>query len=342
MRIAQIAPLIESVPPRAYGGTERVVAWLTDELVRRGHDVTLFASADSQTSARLVAPYERAVRFDPMRPDPGALHAIALTMAFERAAEFDVVHCHVDWAAFPFSRLVRVPTLHTLHGRLDLPHIARVLSFFRDMPLVSISDSQRTAVAALELNWRGTVYHGLPVDRVPFDPRGGRGGYLAFFGRISPEKRPDLAIAAARRAGLPLRIAAKVDAADRAYFETEIRPLLEDPLVEFIGELDESAKWHFLGEALCLLFPIDWPEPFGLAMIEALACGTPVIARPCGSVPEVLRDGVTGYTADTVEEMADAIKRLDLVDRAGCRGHVERHFSVERMTDDYERLYRTA
>jgi glycosyltransferase involved in cell wall biosynthesis len=180
------------------------------------------------------------------------------------------------------------------------------------------------------------------VDRVPFDPRGGRGGYLAFFGRISPEKRPDLAIAAARRAGLPLRIAAKVDAADRAYFETEIRPLLEDPLVEFIGELDESAKWHFLGEALCLLFPIDWPEPFGLAMIEALACGTPVIARPCGSVPEVLRDGVTGYTADTVEEMADAIKRLDLVDRAGCRGHVERHFSVERMTDDYERLYRTA
>jgi glycosyltransferase involved in cell wall biosynthesis len=341
MRIAQIAPLIERVPPQTYGGTERVVSWLTEELVRRGHDVTLFASGDSQTRARLVPAYERALRLDPARPDPGALHAIALSTAFERAAEFDVIHSHVDWAAFPFSRLVRVPTLHTLHGRLDLPHMERVLSYFADVPLVSISDSQRTA-APPGLNWRGTVYHGLPADSIPFNPHGGRGGYLAFFGRISPEKRPDLAIAVAKQAALPLRIAAKVDAMDRAYFEQEIRPLLDDPLVEFVGEVDEPVKWRFLGDALCLLFPIDWPEPFGLAMIEALACGTPVIARRCGSVPEVLHDGVTGYIADTVQEMVDAVKRLDLIDRAACRRHVEQRFSAARMADDYERLYRAA
>ncbi len=336
MRIGQIAPLFESVPPKLYGGTERVVSWLTEELVRRGHDVTLFASGDSRTAARLVAPCRRSLRLDPARPDPIAYHAIELAHAFDAAADFDVLHSHVDYLAFPFSRLVRTPTLHTLHGRLDLRHMLAVLSEFRDLPLVSISDAQRAPLASLALRWAATVHHGLPVDTIPFHPEPGR--YLAFLGRISPEKGLHLAIAVAKRVGLPLRIAAKIDQHDHDYVE-QVRPLFNHPLIEFAGEVDDDEKYRFLGEALGLLFPIDWPEPFGIAMIESLASGTPVIARPFGSVPEIIRDGETGYVADTVDDMAAAVKRLDLLDRAQCRRDAVERFSVSVMVDHYEAVY---
>jgi glycosyltransferase involved in cell wall biosynthesis len=336
MRIAQVAPLYESVPPKLYGGTERVVSWVTDELVRRGHDVTLFASGDSRTSARLVAPCRRSLRLDPARPDPIAFHTIELAHAFDRACEFDVIHCHVDSLAFPFGRLVSTPTVHTLHGRLDLRHVVQVLAEFRDVPIVSISHAQRDPVRHLPLNWAATVHHGLPVQTVPFHPEPGR--YLAFLGRISPEKGAHVAIEVAKRVGLPLRIAAKVDPADQSYFE-QIRPLLNHPLVEFIGEVADDEKWRFLGEALALIFPIDWPEPFGITIIEALACGTPVVARPAGSVPELLRDGRTGYVGDSVEDLVVAVKRVDLIERALCRREVEERFSVDAMTDRYEAVY---
>jgi glycosyltransferase involved in cell wall biosynthesis len=338
VRIAQVAPLYERVPPLLYGGTERVVAYLTDELVRRGHQVTLFASGDSETRARLVAPVARALRLDPEAPDPLSAHVLELSCVFEHAADFDVIHCHVDYLAFPFARLVRTPTVHTLHGRLDLPHLVPLFRHFRGLPLVSISDAQRDPVRSLDLAWAGTVRHGLPLERYPYSPDGG--GYLAFLGRISPEKRLDLAIAVARRVGLPLKIAAKVDPADRRYFEEEIRPLLDDPLVEYLGEIGDDAKPAFLGQALALLFPVDWPEPFGLVMIEAMACGTPVVARGCGAVPEVVVSGRTGYVVDTLDELVDAVKRVGNLDRAECRRHVEEHFTVERMADDYEAIYR--
>jgi glycosyltransferase involved in cell wall biosynthesis len=340
MRIAQVAPLYERVPPALYGGTERVVSYLTEELVRRGHDVTLFASGDSLTSARLTAPTTRALRLDPGAGDTLSPHVIELAQVFERADEFDVIHCHVDYPAFPFGRLVRTPTIHTMHGRLDLPHLMPVFRHFRDVSLVSISDAQRAPVRDLRLAWAGTVHHGLPLAAIPFSPEGG--SYLAFLGRISPEKRADLAIEIAKRVGLPLKIAAKVDPVDRAYFEREIAPLLDHRLVEFVGEIDDAQKAAFLGGALALLFPIDWPEPFGLVMIEAMACGTPVIARGCGSVPEVLDPGRTGFIADTLDELVDAVKRVDTIDRAACRRHVERRFTVERMADDYEAIYREA
>jgi glycosyltransferase involved in cell wall biosynthesis len=341
MRIAQIAPLYEPVPPRLYGGTERVVSWLTEELVRRGHEVTLVASGDSRTAARLLAPCRRAVWLDPSRPDPVALHMLALAELAQRAREFDVVHSHIDYLAVAVGRLVPVPFVHTLHGRLDLRHLVHFYDRFRDAPLVSISESQRAPLAALGLNWVATVHHGLPVHAIPRPADGGgRGGYLVFVGRISPEKRPDLAIAVARRLGLPLRIAARIDEVDQEYFQREIRPLLSHPLVEFVGEVSDDEKWSLLGDALCLLFPVDWPEPFGLAMIEALACGTPVVARPAGAVPEVIRDGQVGFLGETVEELVAAVKRVDLLDRARCRRHVEQHFSVGAMADGYEAVYR--
>jgi glycosyltransferase involved in cell wall biosynthesis len=339
MRIAQVAPLYESVPPKLYGGTERVVSWLTEALVRRGHDVTLFASGDSRTAGRLVAPCARAIRLDQDRPDPIALHAIELGQVFERAQDFDVIHCHVDYLPFPFGRLVPTPLIHTLHGRLDLDHLARVFTAFPDTPLISISEAQRAPVKHLNLNWIGTVYHGLPVEHIPF--RQEPDGYLAFLGRISPEKRLDLAIEVAKRAGLPLRIAAKVAESDRMYFEREIVPLLDDPLVEYLGEMSDDGKYEFLGGATALLFPIDWPEPFGLVMIEAMACGTPTVARPYGSVPEVLQDGETGFIGDSLEELVAAVKRIDVIDRARCREEARTRFSVEIMTDRYEAVYRT-
>jgi glycosyltransferase involved in cell wall biosynthesis len=337
LRVAQVAPLYERVPPALYGGTERVVAYLTDELVGRGHDVTLFASGDSETKAKLIAPIPAALRLASEPTEPISAHIIEFGQLVERAHEFDIIHCHVDYHAFPFGRLLATPVLHTLHGRLDLPFLRPVFQGFPDVPVVSISDAQRKPVADLDLAWAGTVRHGLPLERYAFSAR--RGNYLAFLGRISPEKRLDFAVAVARKVGLPLRVAAKIDPADRGYFEQEIKPLLADSLVEFIGEIGDDEKPAFLGGALALLFPIDWPEPFGLVMVEAMACGTPVIARPCGSVPEVLVSGRTGFVVDTVDEMVDAVKRIELIDRFECRRWVEERFSVERMADEYEQIY---
>ena len=337
MRIAHVAPLYERVPPRFYGGTERVVSHLVEEQVRRGWDVTLFASGDSRTSGSLVSAVPRALRLDTGGSDQLAPHVVELSQVFDRAGDFDLIHCHVDYLGFPFSRLVATPTVHTLHGRLDLPHTRAVLGHFDDVPLVSISDAQRCPVQDIAVTWAGTVHHGLPLDAYPVGT--GCGGYLAFLGRISPEKRPDLAIRAARRAGMPLRMAAKVDPVDRTYFEQEIEPLLADPLVEYLGEIGDAEKPAFLGEAAALLFPIDWPEPFGLVMIEALACGTPVIARRCGSVPEIITPGHSGFIADTLDDLALAVRRLDRIDRAACRREAEARFSVGRMADGYEAIY---
>jgi glycosyltransferase involved in cell wall biosynthesis len=341
MRIAQVAPLYEAVPPTLYGGTERVVSLLTEELVRRGHDVTLFASGDSVTSARLAAVTERALRLDGTSRELLAAEIIRqLDLVFGNAKDFDLIHCHVDYLAYPFSGLVATPTLHTVHGRLDLSYLRPVYRQFRHVPLVSISDAQRAPLASMGVTWAGTVHHGLAPERFTFAPE--PGNYLAFLGRLSPEKQPDVAIEVALRAGLPLRIAAKVDAADREYFERFIAPLLDDPLIEFIGEIGDADKSAFLGGARALLFPIDWPEPFGLVMLEAMACGTPIIARPCGSVPEVVRPGVTGFIADSVPELVDAVKRIDTIDRTRCRLEFEGRFSVARMVDGYEALYRRA
>jgi glycosyltransferase involved in cell wall biosynthesis len=341
MRIAQVAPLYEAVPPKLYGGTERVVSALTEELVRRGHDVTLFASGDSVTSARLVAVAERALRLDAASRELVAAETIRqLDLVFANAGDFDLIHCHVDYLAYPFSGLVATPTLHTVHGRLDLPYLGPVYRQFRHVPLVSISAAQRKPLEGIGVTWVGTVHHGLPRGRFAFSPEPGE--YLAFLGRLAAEKQPDVAIEVARRAGLPLRIAAKIDAADREYFERVVAPLLDDPLFEFIGEIGDADKAAFLGGARALLFPIDWPEPFGLVMIEAMGCGTPVIARPCGSVPEVVRPGISGFIADSVPELVDAVKRVDTLDRARCRRDFEERFSVARMVDGYEALYRRA
>ena len=339
MRIAQVAPLFESVPPQLYGGTERIVSYVTDELVRRGHEVTLFASGDSRTTARLVPVVERATRLDAATHDLlGSEFIRELGLVFSHASDFDVIHCHVDYLAFPFHDLTPTPTVHTIHGRLDLPHLLPVYRQFRTVPLVSISDAQRAPLDQLGVRWAGTVYHGLPVERYAFAPEDQ--GYLAFLGRLAPEKQPELAIEIARRVGLPLKIAAKVDAVDQEYFDQVVAPLLDDPLVEFLGEIGDDQKSAFLGGAKALLFPIDWPEPFGLVMIEAMACGTPVVARPCGSVPEVIEHGRTGFLASTLVELTEAAKRLDEIDRAECRRHVEARFSVARMIDGYEAVYR--
>ncbi|MBB6307426.1 glycosyltransferase family 4 protein [Xanthobacter tagetidis] len=336
MRIAQIAPLIESVPPRRYGGTERIVSYLTEELVRAGHEVTLFASGDSLTAAELAPMCEMGLRLSPADADPVVHHLIMLEEVRRRADEFDVLHLHVDLLQFSVLREHRQRCLTTLHGRLDLPVAHRLYATYDDFPLVSISDHQRLPMPPV--NWAGTVLHGLPTDLLPFSPKSD--GYLAFLGRISPEKRPDRAIEMAVRAGRPLKIAAKVDAADKPYWESVIRPMVEaNPNVEFIGEIDERQKADFLGRADALLFPIDWPEPFGLVMIEAMACGTPVIAFPCGSVPEVLQDGLTGYFVTSVEEGAARIGDIGRLDRAVIRRIFERRFSAERMARDYVAIY---
>ena len=339
LRIAQVAPLYERVPPALYGGTERVVSYLTEELVARGHHVTLFASGDSRTKAKLVAPTARALRLDGQPRDDLAFHILELARVFEHPCDFDIIHCHVGHLAFPFARLAGASTIHTLHGRLDLPDTFPVFKHFRDQPLVSISHAQRQPFKGLGVNWVGTVYHGLPLDQFPYSRRGG--DYLAFLGRISPEKRPDLAIALAKRLGVPLKIAAKVDPVDRVYFQREIEPLLGHPLVDYIGEINDHDKPGFLGAARALVFPIDWPEPFGLVLIEALACGTPVIARRRGSVPELVLHGRTGFIVDTLEDMEQAVRSLDRIERAECRRDVETRFCVERMVDGYEAIYRS-
>lgn len=338
MRIAQVAPLIESVPPKLYGGTERVVSYLTEELVRQGHDVTLFASGDSRTAARLVPGSETALRLNPAVRDPWPYHVIMLDDVRRRASEFDILHFHIDFYHFPLFREMAGRTVTTLHGRLDLPDLPTLYRAFPEMPLVSISNDQRRPLPLV--NWAATVYHGLPRDLMSFDSGGNR-YYLAFLGRISPEKRPDRAIEIARRAGLPLKIAAKVDAADQLYFEEKIKPLLDDPLVEFVGEIGEADKAAFLGGAIALLFPIDWPEPFGLVMIEAMACGTPVIAWRRGSVPEIIEDDVTGYVVDSIDAAVAAVPLAMQLDSAAVRRRFEARFTAERMAEDYLRIYRS-
>jgi len=339
MRIAQVAPLFESVPPLRYGGTERVVSYLTEELVRQGHDVTLFASGDSRTRARLVAVTEQAVRLANTTFEVGTADAVRqLDMVAALAGEFDVIHWHVDYSAFPVARLLPTPSVHTLHGRLDLPYLQSLYQHFTDVPLVSISDAQRQPLARCGVRWAGTVYHGQPLER--YSLGSGDGEYLAFLGRCSPEKQPDVAIEVARRVGMPLKIAVKVDDKDRPYFERVIAPQLDDPLIEFLGEIGDAEKLQLLGGARALLFPINWPEPFGLVMVEAMACGTPVVTRPCGAAPEVVEHGRTGFVVDSLVELVEAVKRLDEIDRTECRRHVEARFSVARMADDYEAVYR--
>jgi glycosyltransferase involved in cell wall biosynthesis len=336
MKIAQIAPLHESCPPQLYGGTERVVSYLTEELVRQGHQVTLFASGDSRTAAELCAPCPRALRLDPKYQDPLVHHMVMLSQVARRADEFDVLHFHIDYLHFPLFADRGRNTLTTTHGRLDIPDLAVLFRAFANMPLVSISDSQRRPVAWA--SWCGTVHHGLPPDL--YAPGSGDGGYLAFIGRISPEKRPDWAIEIARRAGMPLAIAAKIDKNDYTYYKSQIEPLLKNPLVEFLGEIGEDGKGAFLGDATAVLFPIDWPEPFGLSMIEAMANGTPVIAFRRGSVPEVIDHGITGFVVDTIEEAVAAVPLAKALDRTAVRQRFEERFSVGRMAGDYVALYR--
>jgi glycosyltransferase involved in cell wall biosynthesis len=335
MRIAQVAPLYESVPPQLYGGTERVVSYLTEELVRQGHEVTLFASGDSVTRAKLVAPCGASLRLDPTCVDRLAPHITLLDQVLQRAEEFEVIHFHIDYLHYPASRHCRVPHVTTLHGRLDLADLVPLYRQFPDVPVVSISDAQRKPLPYL--NWQGTVYHGLPDDLYRFHPK--RGEYLAFVGRISPEKRVDRAIEIARRSGWELKIAAKVDEADCKYFEDTIRPLLGTPGVEFIGEIGEDEKDDFVGNAAALLFPIDWPEPFGLVLIEAMACGTPVVAWCGGSVPEVIDDEVSGWICENMDEAVRAVGRIGELSRAGCRQQFLARFRAARMAEDYVQIY---
>jgi glycosyltransferase involved in cell wall biosynthesis len=337
MRIAQIAPLYECVPPKLYGGTERIVSYLTEELVRQGHDVTLFASGDSKTSAKLVPCCDMALRLNPSIRDPLPYHIIMMEQVRQRACEFDILHFHVDYYHAPLVRQLSCPALTTHHGRLDLPDLAAFYGTFHDMPLVSISNDQRGYLR--HANWTGTVHHGLPRDLLPFQPQA-RDGHLVFLGRISPEKRPDLAIEIAAKAGVPLKIAAKIDRVDQSYWDEEIHPMVQaHPNVEFIGEVNEQEKAELLGKAAALLFPIDWPEPFGLVMIEAMACGTPVIALRRGSVPEVVEDGVSGFIVDNIEQAVAAIRRITDLDRATVRAAFERRFTAERMAKDYVDIY---
>ena len=337
MRIAQIAPLAEPVPPELYGGTERVVSLLTEELVRRGHEVTLFASGDSDTDARLVAVTREALRRSSEDVDPNVHLMLELGLVFERAHQFDVIHSHVDYFALPLARLVKTPVVTTLHGRLDLPGLRTIYGRYHDAALVSISDNQREPLR--DVNWVATVYNGTDLGRFAFREQGGES--FVFVGRIAPEKNIEGAIAIARRTGVPLRIAAKVDPADVEYYESVVKPLIDGRHVEYLGELGDADKDELLGSARALLFPVDWPEPFGLAMTEAMACGTPVMALRRGSVPEVVEDGVTGFVRDTEEDLADVADELSQISRQACRERVERLFSVEVMTDGYENVYRS-
>jgi glycosyltransferase involved in cell wall biosynthesis len=336
LRIAQLAPLHESVPPQLYGGTERVVSFITEELCDRGHDVTLFASGDSITAAKLEAVCPVGLRLSGRTDLSPGLQLPMLSSVYNNAREhFDVIHSHLDFWTFPFETFSTVPTVSTMHGRLDDADCHPVYSCYPGAALVSISDSQREPLPGM--NWVATVPHGLPRDLLPFSDR--TGNYLAFLGRISPEKGPDTAIEVALRAGIPLKIAAKVDTVDRDYFEAIIRPLLNPPAIEYIGEITDSEKGEFLGGALALLFTIDWPEPFGLTMIEAMACGTPVIARPCGSVPEVLNPGVSGFIANEIDDLVAAVRLADALPRIRCREEFERRFTAETMVDRYEAVY---
>ena len=335
LRIAQVAPLYESVPPRYYGGTERVVSYLTEELVQQGHEVTLFASGDSVTKAHLVAPCDRALRLDKHCVDQLAHHILLLEEVLKKKNQFDIIHFHIDYLHFPLSRHLKIPHITTLHGRLDLPDLVPLYQEFREMPVVSISDSQREPLPWI--NWQGTVYHGLPKELYPFREK--PQDYLAFLGRVSPEKRVDRAIHIAKRTGIKLKIAAKVDPVDQAYFEEIVKPLLKDSLVEWVGEIGEGEKDKFLGNAMALLFPIDWAEPFGLVMIEAMACGTPVIAYLNGSVREVMEHGKTGFIVEGLEDAVKAVQNIPTLNRRRCRDTFEERFSATRMAQDYLKIY---
>jgi glycosyltransferase involved in cell wall biosynthesis len=335
MRIAQVAPVYERLPPRLYGGTERVVSYLTEELVALGHDVTVFASGDSRTRARLISVYPEALRLARQPIDDVAVTVLMLEQVMREADQFDVIHAHLDYLHLPMLTRSGVPLLTTLHGRLDLPHWPMIASTFAETPLASISFAQRRPIP--DANWIGTVYHGLPADAYSFHPH--HGEYLLFLGRISPEKRVDRAVEIARMTGMRLKVAAKIGEKDHAYFDERIAPLLEDPLVEFVGEVGETEKDELLGNAYALLFPIDWPEPFGLVLIEAMASGTPVIAYRHGSVPELVQDGVTGFVVDDLSGAVRAVERVIDLDRATVRAQWETRFTARRMACDYLELY---
>lgn len=335
MRIAQVAPLYESVPPKLYGGTERVVSWLTEELVRLGHEVTLFASGDSMTTATLVPVCKESLRLSPESIDHLAHHFVMMEKVLRQKDEFDLIHFHVDYLHYPLSRRERYMHVTTLHGRLDIPDLIPLYKTYSEVPVISISDAQRDPLP--RLNWQGTVHHGLPVNNYKYHR--GPGKYLAFLGRTSPEKGLDRAIEIAKAAGVPLKIAAKIDKADQEYFETVIQPMLDNTQVEFIGEIGYPAKSEFLGNAIALLFPIAWPEPFGIVMIEAMACGTPIIAYPFGSVPEVVEDGISGYVVSDQTSAVQAIRNIGKLDRKNVRKHFEQHFTSDRMALDYLKIY---
>ena len=336
MRIAQLAPLAESVPPKLYGGTERVIAWLVDELVELGHDVTLFASGDSKTNGKLHPVWPRALRLGRRGADPSAACALLIEAIAERAADFDVIHSHVDWLPLPVLSRTGVPFLTTMHGRLDLPGLSDVIGAFPNPPFVSISDNQRRPLP--RANWIATIQHGLPNDL--FRPSYETGSYLAFLGRLTADKGPEAAIRIARAARMPLRIAAKIPRAETAYFKKKLEPDIDGGEIQLVGEVDEIRKQPFLAEAAALLFPINWPEPFGLVMIEAMACGTPVIAYRAGSVPEVVEDGVTGFIVDNEEQAIRAVYELGRLDRRVVRARFEERFAASRMAKLYESRYR--
>ncbi len=336
MRIAQVAPLAESVPPKLYGGTERVVSWLTEELVALGHEVTLFASADSRTKATLVSVCRQGLRLGRPRVDAMAANALQLEAVARRASEFDVIHCHSDWIHLPLLSRLGVPFLTTLHGRLDLPGITNVIDQFPDASFVSISENQRRPLT--KAHWLATIYHGLPPTS--FRPCFSKGSYLAFLGRLTADKGPEIAISIAQATGIPLRIAAKIPSADRAYFKEKIEPFVDGDFIKLVGEVNDREKQQFLAGARALLFSIRWPEPFGLVMIEAMACGTPVIAFRSGSVPEVIEDGVTGFIVDTKEQAVQRVACVDQLDRRRVRACMEERFSSRRMAENYLSVYR--
>lgn len=335
MRIAQVAPLYESVPPKLYGGTERIVSYLTEELVRQGHEVTLFASGDSMTGATLAPMCDESLRMHPESIDALAHHVLMLQRVIDSKSQFDIVHFHIDYLHFPLSRAEKLVNLTTLHGRLDIPDLVPIYREFSDMPVVSISDAQREPLPWI--NWQGTVHHGMPEDRLR--PGKGDGGYLAFLGRVSPEKGLDQAIEIARKVGMPLKIAAKVDKVDQEYFDSVIKAELEDHLIEFVGEIGYPDKGEFLGRAAALVFPINWPEPFGMVMMEAMACGTPIVAYMRGSVPEIVEDGVNGFIVSDAEGAAKAVRNLSQIDRKACRRRFEERFTARRMCQQYVELY---
>lgn len=336
MKIAQVAPLYESVPPKYYGGTERIVSYLTEALVALGHDVTLYASADSVTAAKLKPGCHRAIRLDKKSIDPVADHVLLTERVFQDADQYDIIHSHIDYLAFPLLRRIKTPNVTTLHGRLDIPNLYNLYREFDDISLVSISNTQR-----LPLNWArwvGTVYHGLPENLYTFQEK--PGSYLAFIGRVSPEKRVDKAIEIAKKVGMPLKIAAKVDKVDKDYFDEFIKPWLDHRNIDYVGEIGESEKDEFFGNAYALLFPIDWPEPFGLVMIEAMACGTPTIAYLQGSVPEVMEEGGTGFIVKNFKSAVASVQKVSNINRRRCRQIFEERFTAKRMAEDYLKIYK--